>query len=82
MPPIQFCSQHCKSYDHGYCDGKWTGLGLEVYCTCYCHNKEENSLRLETSINKVPTSKEKKVLQSIGDQARTVMVNSQGEIPQ
>jgi hypothetical protein len=82
MLPIQFCSKYCKTYNHGCCDAKWTGLGLEVYCTCYCHNNKDNNLCLRTAANKVPTSIEKKVLQPIGDQAKTVGLTPLGEIPQ
>ena len=82
MQRIQFLSKPCKDSIHGNCDHKWTGLGIEVYCYCHCHNNKESNLCLETTANIVPKFREKKVLQSIGDQPRTVMVTSQGEIPQ
>ncbi|MFL6424686.1 MAG: hypothetical protein ACJ71G_19725 [Nitrososphaeraceae archaeon] len=38
---LDFLSRDCRKNYHNECSGIWHGLGLEVYCYCNCHSKEE-----------------------------------------
>lgn len=37
---IEFVSRECKNYTHKSCMHRWQGLGIQVYCSCYCHKKK------------------------------------------
>ena len=37
---IDFVSRECKNYTHDLCIHSWQGLGIRVYCNCYCHQKK------------------------------------------
>jgi hypothetical protein len=52
---LDFLGKRCKNNSHNLCDGQWKGLGLEICCNCYCHNKTI----LEKYIRANPTSTEK-----------------------
>jgi hypothetical protein len=37
---IEFFNRECRNSEHHECEGKWHGLGFEVYCSCFCHHKK------------------------------------------
>jgi hypothetical protein len=37
---VEFVCRNCKEGGHG-CPGYWTGLGLEIWCTCTCVAKAD-----------------------------------------
>jgi hypothetical protein len=42
---LEFVSRECKTDEHTKCDGRWSGLGFEIVCTCKCgHLKEGPTL--------------------------------------
>jgi hypothetical protein len=47
---LDFLSRDCRNNDHNECSGLWRGLGLEVYCYCGCHSKEEASASVERPV--------------------------------
>lgn len=58
---LDFLSKSCKANIHSVCAGRWQGIGLEVYCSCECHGKQEKVLNLvagpvANTLQKAPSS--------------------------
>ena len=39
---IEFLSKDCKDKNHVDCCKVWAGIGLQVICTCSCHNNDSD----------------------------------------
>jgi hypothetical protein len=39
-----FESRECRCDKHVDCPGRWSGLGVNVICSCSCHKKEVKTL--------------------------------------
>lgn len=52
-------SSNCRKSSHEECPGAWDGLGIEVFCECWCHKKitENSSETRRTGSTVRPSSK-------------------------
>lgn len=40
---LDFLGRDCKQNKHHECVDRWHGLGLQIYCHCDCHKKDDTA---------------------------------------
>jgi hypothetical protein len=51
---LQFLSRQCKRNQHPTCHNGWEGLGIEIFCSCMCH-ESKNALITFLQASKLQT---------------------------
>jgi hypothetical protein len=43
MNVVYFLNKFCKTNQHTFCHGSWTGFGFQCNCECKCHQEKNNA---------------------------------------